>query len=58
MRQQSIRYASGYVQELDFDVFEHWDSRLMDHLTMDPRIAGRGELEAKMYEFHTSPCRT
>jgi hypothetical protein len=52
MRQQSIRYASGYVQEFDFDVFEHWDSRLMDHLTMDPRIAGRGELEAKMYEFH------
>ena len=133
VRQQSIRYASGYVQEFDLDVFEHcrvvdfgdahippevnerptvdnilraqaaveekvnhaldagaipivigqnspcgsyaiakpiaertrgnvgcisldthWDSRLIDALTMDPRIAGSGSWKRKMYEFHSN----
>jgi agmatinase len=131
VRQQSIRYASGYLQDFDLDVFEHlrlvdfgdakippevnerptvdnilraqaaveekvnqvldagaipivigqnspcgsyaiakpiaertrgnvgvisldthWDSQLIDRLTMDARIAGSGSWKRKMYEFH------
>lgn len=133
VRQQSIRYASGYIQDFDLDVFEHlrvvdfgdaaippevnekptvdnilraqaavevkvnqaldagalpivigqnspcgsyaiakpiaertrgkvgcisldthWDCRLIDALTMDPRIAGSGSWKRKMYEFHAN----
>ncbi len=32
----------------------HWDSRLIDALTMDPRIAGSGSWKRKMYEFHSN----
>jgi agmatinase len=131
VRQQSIRYPSGYVQDFDLDVFEHlkvvdygdarippeanlnptaenilsaqaaveskvndalaagavpivvgqnspcssyaiakpiaertagkvgmvsldthWDSKPIDWLTQDPRIAGSGNWKAKTYEFH------
>ncbi len=133
VRQQSIRYESGYIQDFDLDVFEHlkvvdfgdaaippeaidrptvenilraqaaveekvnqaldagalpivigqnspcgsyaiakpiaertrgnvgvisldthWDSRLIDRLTMDARIAGSGGWKRKMYEFHNN----
>ena len=131
VRQQSIRYPSGYVQDFDLDIFEHlnvvdfgdadispevnagptaenilkaqaaveekvaavleagaipvvigqnspcgsyaiakpiaertegkvgmisldthWDAKLIDWLTKDPRIAGSGNWKAKTYEFH------
>ena len=131
VRQQSIRYPSGYVQDFDLDIFEHlkvmdygdaeipdeanieptadnilkaqaavetkvgavldagaipvvigqnspcgsyaiakpiaertvgkvgmisldthWDSKPIDWLTKDPRIAGSGNWKAKTYEFH------
>lgn len=131
VRQQSIRYPSGYVQDFDLDIFEHlkvvdfgdaeispevninptaenileaqaavelkvnaaldagavpivigqnspcgsyaiakpiaertkgkvgmisldthWDAKLIDYWTKDPRIAGSGNWKAKTYEFH------
>src|SRR5438128_4051448 len=133
VRQQSIRYGSGYIQDFDLDVFEHlklvdfgdaaippevndrptvenilraqaaveekvnqaldagalpivigqnspcgsyaiakpiaerspgnvgvisldthWDSRLIDTRTMDPRVAGSGSWKRKMDEFHSN----
>ncbi|MFC1802940.1 arginase family protein [Thermoproteota archaeon] len=30
----------------------HWDIQPLDHVTMDPRVAGSGSWKAKMYEFH------
>ena len=42
--------ARGNVGHISIDT--HWDSRPIDSLTMDPRIAGSGNWKAKMYEFH------
>jgi len=42
--------AAGKVGMISLDT--HWDSKPIDYLTMDPRIAGSGNWKAKTYEFH------
>ena len=42
--------TKGNVGVISLDT--HWDIALLDHLTMDPRIAGSASWKAKMYEFH------
>ncbi len=42
--------SRGTVGHISLDT--HWDSRPIDHLTMDPRIAGSGNWKRKMYEWH------
>jgi len=41
---------SGKIGMISLDT--HWDSKPIDHLTGDPRIAGSGNWKAKTYEFH------
>jgi agmatinase len=42
--------TDGNVGVISLDV--HWDSELVDSLTLDPRIAGSDCWKRKMYEFH------
>ena len=42
--------TAGKVGMISLDT--HWDSKPIDWLTKDPRIAGSGNWKAKTYEFH------
>ena len=42
--------AGGKVGMISLDT--HWDSKPVDYLTNDPRIAGSGNWKAKTYELH------
>lgn len=42
--------TKGNVGVISIDT--HWDIRLLDKTTMDPRIAGSGSWKTKLYEFH------
>lgn len=60
VRQQSIRYASGYVQDLDLDIFEHLkvvdygDARIppevIDRPTVDNILRAQAAVEEKVNE--------